>query len=262
MIQEGNLGLMEAAERFDPKRGFKFGTYAAWWVRQRILRSIADHSRVIRLPVHVHTMLKTIDKKRKEMTSLIGRVPSNPELAHELGIPISKLQLYTDSSRSVLSLESPMFNSNHGKSQGKDSRTICDRIASDSPTPEDNAEVDCLRQDIRSVVNELNFIERDVLVHRFGLDDGNYKSTSEVASKMGISRERVRLVEARAINKLRHPGRNYKLKDYIGDHVPRSASVEKGVREALDQEMFLPNRRKTNIPTSEKTFTPEQIWSI
>lgn len=254
MIQEGNLGLMEAAERFDPKRGFKFGTYATWWVRQRILRAIADHSRTIRLPVHVHTMLNTIDKKRKEMTSLIGRVPSQPELAHELGIPLSKLQLYTDSSRSVLSLEAPIYNNKMGKSQTLDSRSISDRIASDNPSPEDTAEVDFLRQDIRAVVNGLNYLERDVLVQRFGLDDGNYKTVSEVASKLGISLERARLLEARAINKLRHPGRNYKLKEYIGDNSGRVA-YNHG-KNISKQNRFYQNM---DIPKSE---TPEQIWSV
>jgi len=236
MIQEGNLGLMEAAERFDPSRGFKFATYAAWWVRQRILRSIADHSRVIRLPVHVHTMVAKIDKKRKEMADRIGRTPSLPELAHELEIPIEKLRMYTDSSRSVISLERPINQS----SFKDDHRTLSDKIASDIPTPEDDAEIDFLRQDIRAVIDELSTKERDVLVMRFGLDDGTTKTIDEVGSRLGISRERVRLLEARAINKLRHPGRNYKLKEYLDDST---------FDELSEQEE--PCKR-----------TPEQIWSF
>lgn len=259
MVQEGNLGLMEAAERFDPRRGFKFGTYAAWWVRQRILRSIADHSRVIRLPAHVHNMLHTIDKTRKEMTRLIGRVPSTPELAHELGIPISKLQLYTDSSRAVLSLESPINQSKSGKNMVQDTRTLGDRIASDSPSPEDNAEVHFLRQDIRAVINELNSIERDVLIMRFGLDDGTFRSIGEVAELFNMSRERARLVEARAINKLRHPGRNYKLKEYVDDNGTTNDPIGLGI----GKKQFLGNKHsQDDQPSSGSDFTPEQLWSI
>jgi RNA polymerase primary sigma factor len=231
MIQEGNLGLMVAAERFDPSRGFKFSTYAAWWVRQRILRAIADHSRVIRLPVHVHTMLRTIEKTKKEMADDIGRPPTEPELAHNLGISVEKLKMYTDANRNVLSLESPKWR--NGKSDDK--RTISDGIASDNPTPEDNAEIDFLKQDIRTVMNsELSSRERDVLALRYGLDDGNPKTVDQVASILDVSRERVRLLEARAINKLRQPGRNYKLKEYV---------------EKLDEPVELER-------------TPEQIWSF
>eukprot|EP00591_Stephanopyxis_turris_P009505 CAMPEP_0195522206 /NCGR_PEP_ID=MMETSP0794_2-20130614/20096_1 /TAXON_ID=515487 /ORGANISM="Stephanopyxis turris, Strain CCMP 815" /LENGTH=472 /DNA_ID=CAMNT_0040651899 /DNA_START=476 /DNA_END=1894 /DNA_ORIENTATION=- len=212
MIQEGNLGLMEAAERFDPERGFRFVTYATYWVRQRIGRCIANHSRAIRLPVYVHTMLRNIYKKREEMTMELGRPPTLPELAQKLDIPIDKLQRYDESSRNVLSLELPL-NSN----DNEDNRVLSDGIAcTDSPSPEEDAEKDFLRRDIRSVIqNELSSKESDVLVLRFGLDDGNPKSAEEAANRLGVSRERVRLIEARALNKLRHPGRNYKLKEYV-----------------------------------------------
>lgn len=212
MVQEGNLGLMEAAERFEPERGFRFSTYATWWVRSRILRSIADYSRVIRLPVHVHSMLGTINKAKKTMEKDIGRQPSLPELAHHLDMSIDKLRLYTDSSRSVLSLEMPM----NGDAFVDDQRTLADKIASDSPTPEEDAEVDSLRRDIRAVVDELGDRERDVLVSRYGLDDGRPKSVQETSERLQLSRDRVRVVEARALNKLRHPQRNYKLKEYVG----------------------------------------------
>lgn len=212
MVQEGNLGLMEAAERFEPERGFRFSTYATWWVRSRILRSIADYSRVIRLPVHVHSMLGTINKAKKTMEKDIGRQPSLPELAHHLDMSMDKLRLYTDSSRSVLSLEMPM----NGDAFVDDQRTLADKIASDSPTPEEDAEVDSLRRDIRAVVDELGDRERDVLVSRYGLDDGRPKSVQETSERLQLSRDRVRVVEARALNKLRHPQRNYKLKEYVG----------------------------------------------
>lgn len=233
MIQEGNLGLMVAAERFDPRRGFRFSTYAAWWVRQRIVRCIADQSRVIRLPVHVHTTLREIEKTRQEMADEIGRPPTEPELAHKLSMSLEKFKLYTDASQAVLSLENPLRR--NGKPDDK--RTISDGIASDNPTPEDNAQTNFLKQDIRSVMdNELSKKERDVLVLRYGLDDGNPKTIDQVASILNVSRERIRLFEARAMNKLRNPGRNYKLKEYVGGGVEEPVPIERS--------------------------TPEQIWSF
>lgn len=238
MIQEGNLGLMEAAERFDPTRGFKFCTYAAYWVRQRITKSIADHSRLIRLPVHVHTMVGKIIKARHEMSEKIGRTPSDPELAHELGISMDKLKMYMESSRNVLSLEKQICTSNYN---AKDRQmTLSDKISCNLPTPEDDAQVNHLRQDIRAIMDHLNTNEREIVTLRFGLDDGSPNTVDEVATRMNLSREQVRLLEARAINKLRHPGRNYKLKDYIESH--NEEHVHNG-----------------ELPPGR---TPEQIWSF
>ena len=158
-------------------------------------------------------MVRKIHKAKQEMTQEIGRTPSVPELAHYLEMSVEKLQSYTDSSRTVLSLERPV---NLGDYKGEDKRTLGDKIASDSPTPEEDAQVQSLKRDIHEVVNDLAERERDVLVARFGLDDGTSKSVEETSKRLGISRDRVRLIEARALNKLRHPQRNYKLKDYVG----------------------------------------------
>lgn len=163
------------------------------------------------------------------MSQEIGRVPSIPELAHRLGMPVEKLKMYTDANRHVLSLERPL-----NLNSLDDSRVIGDGIASDVPSPQDNIEGDCLRQDIRAVIDELSVRERDVLVFRYGLDDGSPKTIDEVASRLNLSRERVRLFEARAINKLRHPGRHEKLKEYVG-------SIEE---------------------PETKERTPEEIWSF
>jgi len=239
MIQEGNLGLMEAAERFEPERGNRFSTYATYWIRQRILRSISEYSRIIRLPAHVHQTVRKIHKARKEMEKEIGRTPSLPELAHYLDMSVDKVRKYSDSSRTVLSLELPVDVRNY---KGEDTRTLGDRIASNSPTPEEDAQAESLRRDINAVVNELPERERDVLVARFGLYDGAPKTVEETSKLLNISRDRVRLVEARALNKLRHPQRNYKLKEYVG-----------GGSEILDEE------ESENL---QLQMSPERIWSF
>jgi RNA polymerase primary sigma factor len=239
MIQEGNLGLMEAAERFEPERGNRFSTYATYWIRQRILRSISEYSRIIRLPAHVHQTVRKIHKAKKEMEKEIGRTPSLPELAHYLEMSVDKLRKYTDSSRTVLSLELPVDVCNY---KGEDKRTLGDRIASDSPTPEEDAQAESLRRDINDVVNELPERERDVLVARFGLDDGTPKTVEETSKRLSISRDRVRLIEARALNKLRHPQRNYKLKEYVGGSDP-----------------VMEDEREEDL---QLQMSPERIWSF
>jgi RNA polymerase primary sigma factor len=216
MIQEGNLGLMEAAERFEPEKGFRFSTYATYWVRQRIRRSISDSSRIIRLPAYVHDMLQKIRRAKVEMKAETGREPNLTELAHYMEISEERLRLYTASSRNVVSLERPIANTGSFKSH-EDHRTLYDTLASDAPSPEEDAVHDSMRRDLRAVMDtELAGVERQVLVHRFGLENAQQPlSVTETAAALAISIDRVRLVEARALNKLRHPMRNYKLKEYV-----------------------------------------------
>jgi len=267
MVQEGTLGLIEAAERFDSTKGARFGTYAVYWVKQRILRSITDNSRVIRLPAHVHTTLRNIRRTRAEMEKEIGRAPSIPELAHELNMTPSKLRLYTASSRSVLSLEVPRGSSSggSGKSGGgdQDKRTLGDFIASDSPTPQEDAENDALKRDIHAAIDGLgNDCERDVLICRFGLEDGNPRTLAETADILGLTKDRIRMIEARALNKLRHPQSDHRLKDYVGEQHHRSAEELEG----SFYESFNP-RNGFKSPDKEKKdtlamFSPEQMWSV
>mmetsp|Transcript_9412 Transcript_9412/g.28095 ORF Transcript_9412/g.28095 Transcript_9412/m.28095 type:complete len:625 (+) Transcript_9412:116-1990(+) len=216
MIQEGNLGLMKAAERFEPERGWRFSTYATYWIRQRILQSITDTSRVIRLPAHVTATLQKFNKARREMAAEIGRMPSDAELAHYMEIPLDKFHKINDKARSVVSLESPLRTGRNHKAE-EDRRTIGDFIASDAPTPEEDAQQKSLQRDIWAVVNELAEREREVLILRFGLDNGEPLSTSQTATQLGITTDRVRYIETRALNKLRSPQRNYRLKDYLGE---------------------------------------------
>lgn len=254
LIQEGNLGLMEAAAKFKFDKGVRFGTYASYWIRQRILRAITDNSRVIRLPAHVHNHLRTIRKARAEMTKEIGREPSTPELAHRLEMPVEKLQLYNDSSRSVLSLEVPVSTNGISAKSGsgeRDRRTLGDLIASDIPTPDEDAQFEGLKQDIRDAIDALgNERERDVLIDRFGLLDGKVRTLEETGQRLGISRERVRVLENRALNKLRHPQRNHRLKEYVGNN-----------QGSEDQEAKL---NLFGIPNSkgDSLSSPEKIWSF
>jgi len=208
LIQEGYLGIMEAAERYDPAKGFRFSTYATHWIRQKILRSIAESSRMIRLPVHIQTMVRNMHKKNKELESLTGRRPSIPELAHELNIPLDKVHLYQHLSKNVLSLEQSVDR----HSYTDDKRTIGDKIAC---TDEDFLS-DALREEIQDLLESLGHDEQQVLTHRFGLHDGVPKSIREVSEGMGISSDIVRNVQAKALNRLRQPQVNHRLKDYIG----------------------------------------------
>lgn len=272
LIQEGNMGLMEAAERFEADRGFRFATYAVHWVRSRILRCIADNSRVIRLPAHVHATLRTIRKAKSEMEQDLGRLPSMPELAHRLQMPISKIQLYTDSSLPVLSLEVPLNNGRSSSKSGsaeQDKRTLMDKIASDAPTPQEDAEFDALRRDIHTAIGSLGSdLERDVLINRFGLADGNPRTMEETAHMMGISRDKVRRLEARALNKLRHPQRNYMLKEYVEN---TSYGGNDGSDDRRDDTVNYPSSGTDNNGNNGIThfgddsmnqFTPEMIWSF
>ncbi|KAL3919710.1 MAG: hypothetical protein SGILL_003619, partial [Bacillariaceae sp.] len=213
MIQEGNLGLMTAAERFEPERGFRFATYATYWIRQRILKAISDSSRVIRLPAHVHTQLQKVNKARKTVAQEIGRVPTDPELAHYMEISVDNLRKIVGKAQMVVSLEAPVRIGTNHKAQN-DQRTIGDFIASDSPTPEEDAQRVGLQNEIRAVMEALAERERKVVTLRYGLENGEPMSLSQTANEIGISLDQVRLVEARALNKLRCPQRNYRLKEY------------------------------------------------
>jgi RNA polymerase primary sigma factor len=163
-------------------------------------------------------MVQKVYKARKEMAMEIGRVPSDPELAHFMQISVEELRRITSKAQDVLSLESPVRRGGSHKSD-VDLRTLGDSIASDAPTPEEDAQQQYLQHDIRIVINQLAEHERDVLVLRFGLENGEPLSTSQTAIQLGITTDRVRLVEARALNKLRSPQRNYRLKEYVGGHV-------------------------------------------